>query len=109
MCARFAAALRRWDREGAIELVPSQAPGVRSRFPWIPADAFSEAMQLIGPGDRWWQGAAALEELFRALPRGRWIGWLFHVPFMRPIADRLYRWVARNRSRLGCGEHCRAG
>jgi len=25
---------------------------------------------------------------------------------VRPLAERFYRWFARNRYRLGCGEHC---
>jgi predicted DCC family thiol-disulfide oxidoreductase YuxK len=40
------------------------------------------------------------------LPRGRLISWLFRIPFVRPLADRFYKWFARNRYRMGCGEHC---
>jgi predicted DCC family thiol-disulfide oxidoreductase YuxK len=25
---------------------------------------------------------------------------------VRPLAEKFYRWFARNRYRLGCGEHC---
>jgi predicted DCC family thiol-disulfide oxidoreductase YuxK len=31
---------------------------------------------------------------------------VFAIPFARTLADRFYRWFARNRYRLGCGEHC---
>jgi predicted DCC family thiol-disulfide oxidoreductase YuxK len=31
---------------------------------------------------------------------------VFSIPFARPLAERFYRWFARNRYRLGCGEHC---
>jgi predicted DCC family thiol-disulfide oxidoreductase YuxK len=34
------------------------------------------------------------------------ISWMFKIPFVRPLVDRFYRWFARNRYRLGCGEHC---
>ena len=83
-----------------------QAPGVTARFPWIPAKAYLEALQLIGPAGRTWQGAAAIEQLLTILPKGKLVSWLFKIPFVRPIADRFYRWFARNRYRLGCGEHC---
>ena len=53
-----------------------------------------------------WQAAAALEELLNVLPKGRLISWLFSIPFARPLADRFYRWFARNRYRMGCGQHC---
>ena len=41
VCTRLANALRQWDREQQIEIVPSQAPGVTARFPWIPPRAYA--------------------------------------------------------------------
>jgi predicted DCC family thiol-disulfide oxidoreductase YuxK len=108
VCTRLAASLRKWDRHGEIEVVASQTPGVMARFPWIPARAYAEALQLIGPGGRTWQGAAAIEELLKILPKGKLVAWLFRIPFVRGVADRVYRWFARNRYRLGCGEHCQS-
>lgn len=106
VCGRLARTLARWDRRHCFEIVPSQAVGVRARFPWIPARAYAESLQLVGPGGRTWQGAAAIERILDLLPRGRLISWVFDIPFVRRIADRFYRWFARNRFRLGCGEHC---
>ena len=63
-------------------------------------------MQLVGPGGRTWQGAAAIEQILEVLPRGELLGWVFRVPFMGALIDRFYRWFARNRYRFGCGEHC---
>jgi len=108
MCTRLAHALRKWDGRRTIEVVPLQAAGVMARFPWIPAEAYAQAIQLVGPGGQTWQGAAAIERLLTILPRGRWMAWIFHIPFVRTLADRVYRWVARNRYRMGCGEHCRS-
>ena len=108
ICTRLALLLRRWDRNGLLEVVPSQTPGVTARFPWIPARAYAEALQLIGPGGRTWQGAVAVEQLLDILPRGKRIAWIFRIPFVRVLADRFYKWFARNRYRLGCGEHCQS-
>lgn len=108
MCTRLSNVLTKWDRQRRIEVVPSQATGVMARFPWIPTRAYAEAIQLVGPGGETWQGAAAIEQLLNVLPRGGWIAWIFRIPFVRTLADRVYRWVARNRYRLGCGEHCQA-
>jgi predicted DCC family thiol-disulfide oxidoreductase YuxK len=47
-----------------------------------------------------------MEELLDALPRGWLISWVFHIPFARAVAERVYRWFARNRYRLGCADHC---
>jgi len=108
VCTRLATLLKKWDRQRAIEIVPSQAPGVMARFPWIPARAYAEALQLIGPNGRTWQGAPAVEQLLEILPKGKLIAWLFKIPYVRVLADKVYRWFARNRSRLGCGEHCQS-
>lgn len=106
VCTRLAGVLRRWDRGHEIEVVPSQAPGVMARFPWIPAHAYVEALQMVGPGGRTWSGAAAIEQILDVLPKGKLISWVFSIPFVRVLADRFYKWFARNRYRLGCGEHC---
>jgi predicted DCC family thiol-disulfide oxidoreductase YuxK len=108
MCTRLARALRAWDGGEQIEVVASQAPGVMARFPWIPPKAYADALQLIGPGGRTWQGAAAIEQLLNVLPKGRSIAWIFNIPFARAVADRFYKWFARNRYQLGCGEHCQS-
>jgi predicted DCC family thiol-disulfide oxidoreductase YuxK len=108
MCTRLSDVLRRWDSRREIEVTPFQSPGVMARFPWIPARAYTQAIQLVGPGGETWQGAAAIEQLLTILPRGRWIAWIFRLPFVRTLADRIYRWVARNRYRLGCGDHCQS-
>ena len=106
ICGRLVRALTQWDREHSILILPSQTPGLHARFPWIPERAYAESVQLIGPHGHTWQGAAAAEQILNIVPRGRFISWIFHIPFVRPIAEKVYRWVARNRYKLGCGEHC---
>jgi predicted DCC family thiol-disulfide oxidoreductase YuxK len=107
VCGRMVRVLAKWDANRELEIIASQTPGVRERFPWIPARAYVDSMQVIRTRDgRTWQAAAALEELLTVLPRGKLIWWMFKIPFVRPLVDRFYRWFARNRYRLGCGDHC---
>lgn len=106
VCTRLATVLRNWDRSGQLEVVTSQQQGVMARFPWIPARAYADALQMIAADGTTWQGAAAIEQLLHVLPKGKLIAWIFRIPFARAIADRFYRWFARNRYRLGCGDHC---
>ena len=109
VCGRMVRLLAKWDANRELEIIASQTSGVRERFPWIPARAYVDSMQVIHTRDgKTWQAAAALEELLTVLPRGRLLSWMFKIPFMRPLVDRFYRWFARNRYRLGCGEHCAA-
>jgi predicted DCC family thiol-disulfide oxidoreductase YuxK len=106
VCTRLAKLLRKWDRHHLIEVVPSQAPGVMARYPWIPSRAFAEALQMVAHNGETWSGAAAIEQILNVVPKGKLISWLFKVPYVRVIADKFYRWFARNRYHLGCGEHC---
>lgn len=106
VCSRLVGLLERWDTQSRIEAVPYQNATVLSRFPWIPAEAYAEAIQLVGPGGETWQGAQAIEQLLKVLPRGGLLGWAFRIPLFGTLADRFYRWFARNRYRFGCGEHC---
>ena len=108
VCTRLSGVLRSWDRTNELEIVSSQQPGVMARFPWIPPRAYVEALQLIAADGTTWQGATAIEQLLNVLPRGGWIAWVFKIPYVRTIADRFYRWFARNRYKLGCGAHCQS-
>ena len=108
VCTRLSRVLGQWDTHRELEVVSSQSPGVMARFPWIPERAYADALQLVAADGTTWQGAAAIEQLLSVLPRGEWIAWMFKVPFVRGIADRFYRWFARNRYRLGCGAHCQS-
>ena len=106
VCQGLVRRLEKWDRHQVFEIVPSQAAGVHARFPWIPTHAFAQSVQLVRRDGRTWQGAAAIEEIIDRLPKGKLLTWVFSIPFVRPLAERFYRWFARNRYRLGCGEHC---
>jgi predicted DCC family thiol-disulfide oxidoreductase YuxK len=106
VCNRLVGLLHRWDTKDLIETIPFQNTTVLDRFPWIPAEAYAQAVQLVGPGGRTWQGAGAIEQLLEILPRGALLGWVFRIPLVGGLIDRFYRWFARNRYRFGCGEHC---
>lgn len=111
VCQRFIDYLRRCDPEGVLELVAYQEPGVRARFPWIASHRLEEALQLVGPARgatprETWEGARAIEQLTRVLPRYRGVSWIFGLPHMRPFLAWGYRHFARNRRRFGCGDHC---
>lgn len=106
VCNRLVTLLRKWDRKGELEVIPFQNTVVLDRFPWIPAEAYAQAMQLVGPGGETWQGGYAIEKLLDVLPWGGALGWVFRVPFFGAGFNRFYRWFARNRYKFGCGEHC---
>ena len=107
VCGRLVGLVGRWDRWGLIEQVPSERIELAARFPWLSQADYDRALQLVGPGGETWSGSAAVERLLRLLPHGWLAGWVFRLPFAGRATERVYRWVARNRYRFGCAEHCR--
>ena len=106
VCGRLVKLLNAWDTRKELEVIPFQNTTVLDRFPWIPSEAYAEAMQLIGPGGQTWQGGEAIEQLLKILPYGGTFGWAFRIPGFGSLFGRFYRWFARNRYKFGCGEHC---
>lgn len=106
ICRRSVEWLDRADRDDRIETVPYQDASVPERFPGIPEDRFREAVQLIDPRGRRWEGARAAEEILRVLPGWRRLAFLFRIPGVRRLAGVVYRQVARHRGRFGCADHC---
>lgn len=109
LCARLVATVRAWDRAGTIECLVYQDESVRCRFPDLAPVDLARELHLVEPDGRVTRGAAAIERLLQLLPHGGALAWVFRLPFAGALAERVYAAVARNRHRLGCGDHCAAG
>ncbi len=97
ICRAFVARLSAWDREHRIALVPFQDEAAVARF-GIGLTALAAAMHLVLPDGGVSAGADAVPELLRLLPGAkRWVRLVFAVPGVRPLARRVYRWVAERR------------
>jgi predicted DCC family thiol-disulfide oxidoreductase YuxK len=97
-CRRWVDLVRRWDRDHRLDLVPFQDQQRVARF-GIPLPALAAAMHLVlpTPDGRVLAGADAAPEILRLLPGRRWLAGLFRVPGVRPVARRVYAWIARQR------------
>ena len=94
--------MRRALSSGQLEILPCRASVRVQRFPQVSEQACLTAMQLVLPDGRILAGADAVPELLR---RVRWWGWLaavFALPGVRPLARRVYAWIARNRMKISC-------
>ena len=60
------------------------------------------AMQLVLPEGRTLAGADAVPELLRRIRGLGWLAAVFALPGARPVARRVYAWIAKNRMRLSC-------
>jgi len=95
--------MRRAMDGGALEILPCRSAPRLARFPQVTDEQCMTAMQLVLPDGRVLPGADAMPELLRRMPRWRALASVFALPGMRPVARRVYAWIARNRMRVSCG------
>ncbi len=96
-CTRWAETLGRQNGAAQLDIVSSESVAGRDRLAAIPREDFAGSLQLVLPDGSRLQGANAIETLVTMLPRWRWLAPLFSLPFARPVADRVYRWIAAHR------------
>ena len=107
-CDRTVRLLKRWDLQDRVRPIPLQS--ARLATYGISRSAAEEAMHLVSPAGEVWRGAEAAREIFGLMPGGRPLAWLFRVPGVLRLAERVYAWIARRRHRFGCSsEVCRRG
>lgn len=90
--------VRRWDRDRRIATAAFQDPSAL-RF-GIALPALAAAMHLVvpgGTGHRVFSGADAVPEILKLLPGKRPFAAIFAVPGVRPLARRIYAWIAARR------------
>lgn len=95
--------MRRALSRGELEILPCRSGARRARFPRVTDEACTTAMQLVLTDGRVLSGADAVPELLRRIRGWGWVAGMFALPGARPLARRLYAWMARNRMRLSCG------
>jgi predicted DCC family thiol-disulfide oxidoreductase YuxK len=99
-------ALRELDRAGRIELIDCSAPEFSDdglRAAGITRSSLMGRMHARDARGRWLAGMDAFEAIYRAAGLER-VARLWGDPRWRPLFDRVYPWIARNRqllSRLG--------
>jgi predicted DCC family thiol-disulfide oxidoreductase YuxK len=94
--------MRRALSRGQLEILPCRSGPRRARYPEITDAACMTAMQLVLPDGRVLSGADAVPELLRRVRGWGWVATVFALPGVRPVARRIYAWIARNRMRISC-------
>jgi predicted DCC family thiol-disulfide oxidoreductase YuxK len=94
--------MRRAMAGGALEILPCRSAPRRIRFPQVEEAQCLRAMQLVLPDGRVLEGADAVPELLRRIPRWRWLAGVLALPGVQVLARRAYGWIAANRMRISC-------
>lgn len=95
--------MRRALSRGALEILPCRSEARHARYPAITEDVCLTAMQLVLPDGRVLAGGDAVPEILRRVRGWGWLASVFALPGVRPIARRVYAWIARNRMKISCG------
>jgi predicted DCC family thiol-disulfide oxidoreductase YuxK len=96
-CTRQANRLTKIAKPGVVMAADFQSPGVLDEFPGIGHGACMQALHLVTPDGRVFRG---VEAIVRALTSRSILGsiaYLYYVPGVRQLCDRLYRFVASRR------------
>jgi predicted DCC family thiol-disulfide oxidoreductase YuxK len=102
-CVRSLRVLKRFDRDGKLELVDAtDRASTIARFPQAAGADFDSAMYAVD-GLRVYEGFDAFRRAIRETPALRWIAPLLFVPGVPQFGRFVYALVARNRHALGCG------
>jgi lipase maturation factor 1 len=81
----------------SVEWIPSREIG--DRFPSIGRDEFTESVFFVSESGKVWRGAEAVCELLALSPGRNWPLRMYRsLPLAGPLADLVYRYVARHRS-----------
>ena len=103
-CTRSLRALQRLGGRGVMHLYDSHASElIAARFPMLADADFDNAMFAVTADGSVFRGYFAFKELLRKLPAAWPLLLLCDLPGAGVIGPWIYAWVARNRTRLGCG------
>jgi predicted DCC family thiol-disulfide oxidoreductase YuxK len=100
LCISLAARFRHILAKRRFLMLPLQTPWVRERLGVAVGGTFNE-MALMDADGSIYGGAEAVLRIARKVWWGRPLWWVAAIPGMRPLFDRLYRWIARNRQCIG--------
>jgi predicted DCC family thiol-disulfide oxidoreductase YuxK len=106
LCRREMHALAEFDAQGRLQLVDCSAPGFEDADLAAAGIPVAEAMRIIQARDahsRWLRGVEVFEAAYAGVGL-QGVAAMFAHPWLRPIWDRAYPWIACHRyalTRLG--------
>ena len=93
--------VRRLDWGRRFALLPLQDEAVGALAPALSREALPEAIHCVAADGRIFRGAACLRFVALRLPVVAPLGLLLWLPGALSLAELSYRWLSRNRHRLG--------
>lgn len=98
------------DWLNVLSFVPIAHPRAAEVARRIPRDQLLEAIHCVTPEGRIYRGARAIRFMAMRLPLLVLLALIMWIPGVIWVAERIYAWVARNRSQIsrlfGCKDAC---
>ena len=106
LCVRFKEWVEDRDMGGVVAAVPLTEEGLQERFPMVDFKRAAKELTACDRRGEVYVGAAALRVLGRHLPGLERLDWIYQLPGVQVVFDRVYRTVDRVRKRLclSCGD-----
>ncbi len=112
-CTEGSRRLEAWMKRGTVERIDFQQPGVLERFPGLTWEMCMERLHLVAPDGNVFAGVEAIVRAIATRPILGKAAYLYFVPGLRQVLDKLYKVVAANRYRLMgkavAAGHCEGG
>jgi len=100
-CVWSSRRMRKLDTDNQFEYLPRQTEGIEEAFPRLADSDFNTGMRLIVGQDEVYAGADAVYQIYRRLPRFRYVAWLYRVPVLHWVFRAGYALIARYRHLSG--------
>ncbi len=105
LCVKFQRGIHRFDRRNRIETMGFHDPRIKTIVPTMTQEELFGNFHLVLPDGSVKSGNRALPDLLKILPGWKWAGWLLqHLPPVQWLSDRVYLWIARQKTRTGHSE-----
>ena len=105
-CLRWVRVGRGLDWLGVIDWKPRLEPGLEKLFPQVSAEESLNRMISIRPDGVTYGGFFAVRDIMRHLPLTFILALLLYIPGVPLLGVPAYKWIAKNRHRLGGRDSC---
>lgn len=111
LCRRTVDTLSKLRTTAKLVLLPLQSATPAMLPAGFAREELLAQLHVIDEGGRIYRGADAVVRIMRSVPSLRFVAPLYRIPGMKPLADFLYRFVAKHRYRLfgQVGDDCASG
>lgn len=110
LCVNSVKTLQRLPSRATLEFIPLQEAELPKLLPQASIEQLQSELHVIDENGEVFKGADAIISIVRTVRSLSWLASLYRVPLFRPVAQVMYRWIAKHRYQLfGKQEDCNSG